>query len=674
VSAPSLGEPVLLGRGQIADAAFTPDGAAVAVGWANGVSLVAVADVAERWWRPTGAPVIALDAHPTGQSIAAALADGSILILDAATGSPARYVGARPHAYWGDVAWSPDGRTIAFQFIGPRRGDPIYLLDVVDGSLGEVPGSHIDQGTVPYLAWSPDSRTITLAALGDECPRILDARTGETVLILRVEGACASPWDVIWSPDGRRIAAAGAFIDARSGDVVAKFEGGGGGFGPGRPGWPIRFSPDGAYVAAGGQASGPGELSPIVVWDAGTGQVVARFGTVGTVSAHESPLPRVAIAFDGESLLALYDDGQVARWIFGSGLSGGAVLGRVPVIAAQPPLSWSADGRRFAAGNRHGGAAVWNVATGQLLTWFDEPLGGPSLSPDGRLLTLTDREREELVLYDLDAGEIASRLPGAKSLPMGVAFSPDGAEIAYGSGHRVLLAGTVAGEQIAVLEGHPRDQLVSRVIWSPDGNALVSASGMPGDSMALAPLVLWQRDEKGAWAEVLRAETTRAGYDCCVPLALFNPAGDLVALEELPGFEAQDLRVVVYECQGGQVVLSVPGHELAAWISDQELLTSEAQYDTRLTRWDVGTGERVIASGREMGDNVYAPGGLIYARPSDQDPYYVRGVQVHSWETERAIDRDIYDADVFQIVWSPDGQRVAALASNGVIVVWPFGP
>jgi hypothetical protein len=28
--------------------------------------------------------------------------------------------------------------------------------------------------------------------------------------------------------------------------------------------------------------------------------------------------------------------------------------------------------------------------------------------------------------------------------------------------------------------------------------------------------------------------------------------------------------------------------------------------------------------------------------------------------------------DVFQILWSPDGRLVAALASNGVIVVWPF--
>jgi hypothetical protein len=190
----------------------------------------------------------------------------------------------------------------------------------------------------------------------------------------------------------------------------------------------------------------------------------------------------------------------------------------------------------------------------------------------------------------------------------------------------------------------------------------------------LAPLVLWQRDEGGNWAEILRLDTTRAGYDCCVPLALFNPAGDLVALEESPSFEAQDLKVVVYDRRAGEVLFSLPEHELAAWVSDEVLLTSEAQYDTRLTRWNVRMEETEVVGGREMGDNAYAPGGLIYARPNDQEPYYVRGVQVHALDMEQAIDRDIYDSDVFQIAWSADGRLVAVLASNGVIVVWPLEP
>jgi len=671
VSIPSLGEPVLLGRGQIVDAAFAPDGAAVAIGWAHGVSLVDTASAAEWWWQPTGEPVIAVDVHPDGQSVAAALADGSILILDAADGRASRYDGARPHAYLGDIAWSPDGRTIAFQFIGPRRGDPIYLLDVATSSLGEVPGSRIDQHTVPYLAWSPDGRTITLAALGEECARVLDARTGQTVLVLRVKGACASPWDVVWSPDGRRIAVAGALVDAHSGDVIGELEGGAGDLGPGRPGWPIRFSPDGAYLAAGGQFGFPYGLSPLVVWDAVTGKQVAQFGEQGDTYDLERNKVRVALAFDGPSLFVLYEDGELARWPFGDESRDWTVLGRVPVFVARPPLGWSKDGRRFAAGSRYGGAAVWEVATGQRLASFDAPLEAPALSPGGDLLALTDREREQLVLVDLAGGNVTLRLPGAKSLPAGVAFSPDGALIAYGAGQRLVIADVVSGEQMAVLVGHPQDQMISRVTWSPDGNAMVSASGRAGDSGALAPLVLWRRDDAGTWGEVFRTETTRAGYDCCVPLALFSPAGDLVALEEFPSFEARDLGVVVYDLEAGEVVLRLSEYMLAAWVSDEVLLVSEVQRWTRLTRWNVRTGESTVGSGREMGDNVYAPGGLVYTRSNDQDPYYSRGVQVHSWDVEGAVVRDIYDGDVHQVLWSPDGRQVAALAANGVVVVWP---
>jgi len=50
----------------------------------------------------------------------------------------------------------------------------------------------------------------------------------------------------------------------------------------------------------------------------------------------------------------------------------------------------------------------------------------------------------------------------------------------------------------------------------------------------------------------------------------------------------------------------------------------------------------------------------------------VRGVQVHSLDMEQAIDREIYDSDVFQIAWSADGRLVAVLASNGAIVIWPL--
>ena len=104
------GAPVKVGRGQILDAAFLPDGdsQAIALGWANGVSLVTL-DGTERWWQPTNALLIALDASPQGDHIAAVLEDGSVVVLAAETGAMQQYAASRPYVYWSDIAFSPCG-------------------------------------------------------------------------------------------------------------------------------------------------------------------------------------------------------------------------------------------------------------------------------------------------------------------------------------------------------------------------------------------------------------------------------------------------------------------------------------------------------------------------------------------------------------------------------------
>ena len=203
------GAPIKVGRGQILDAAFLPDGdsQAIALGWANGVSLVTL-DGTEKWWQPTNALLIALDASPQGDQIAAVLEDGSVVILAAETGAMQQYAASRPYVYWSDIAFSPDGQQVAFQSIGPQRGDPIYLLNVRTGELQEVPQSRIDSTIRPFLVWSPDGQTITQAALGEECSRLVNRDSGETELTLKTETTCYAPWTIAYAPDGQKIAVA----------------------------------------------------------------------------------------------------------------------------------------------------------------------------------------------------------------------------------------------------------------------------------------------------------------------------------------------------------------------------------------------------------------------------------------------------------------------------------
>lgn len=671
----SLGEPLSLGRGRIVDAAFTPDGTAVAIAWAGGVSLATITGQ-ELWWQPFDIPVIALDVHPGGEAVAVARGDGRVTVIEVATGDWRQFDGARPNAYWGDIAWSPDGQRIAFQFIGPNRGDPIYLLDPESSALTEVPDSRINSGTRPYLVWSADGQAINLAALGSRCGQVLDIESGEVLFTLEAEDGCFTSHAVAWSSDGRLLA---LYVDNRivlaewpDGETVQTITGSVLAFSDLNSGRPLFFSPDGQWLASKGGIGFYNDTLPLIVWNTMTSQPAAQLGESG--KAYDLGLTnknRIVSAFDGESLLSLYENGEIARWAFADEPAEEEIIGRVPVVVAQANFVWSADGRKLAVPNFGGETAVWNVATAQLETLFDAPLTAPAFSPDGKLIALLDPEQEELIVVDLNTGNTLLMLPDAALLPGGAAFSPDGLEIVYGSQNRVVVADVATGKPIANLSGHPDDQLLAHVIWSPDGDAFVTASGEPFNSSALGPLILWQRTTEGAYAEVFRTETVHGGYDCCVHLALFNPTGNLVALEQMPALEAEQLKLLVFDRDAGEVILSLDEYQMAAWLSDEELLTAEAQYDTRLTRWHVRTGESTPGSGRESGTNVYAPGGTVYADLSTFKGIIGRAIEVLEWETGRVLAQVTHGSDIIQIEWSPDGRFLASLAADGTIKVWP---
>jgi dipeptidyl aminopeptidase/acylaminoacyl peptidase len=113
-----------------------------------------------------------------------------------------------------DPAWSPDGRTIALLgspesigVAGQSRLDApwsVYLLDVASLRARRVLG---DLGGAAGLAWSPDGRW--LAFTGEVSGRgdglwLLSVATGALHLVGSRQGALSVP---AWSPDGARLAA-----------------------------------------------------------------------------------------------------------------------------------------------------------------------------------------------------------------------------------------------------------------------------------------------------------------------------------------------------------------------------------------------------------------------------------------------------------------------------------
>ncbi len=200
-----------------------------------------------------------------------------------------------------------------------------------------------------------------------------------------------------------------------------------------------------------------------------------------------------------------------------------------------------------------------------------------------------------------------------------------------------------------------------------DSSALLVASGKPYAEEA-GVVILWERGTDGAFREAFRTQSVRTSY-AGKPVALFSPSGALAAFEDLPRPVAGQVSIPVFDRKSGQVVLTLAEYELAAWASDEVLLIAEEQYDTRLTRYNVRSGEKVVGSGRDLGGNVYAPGGVYYAAGS-QPPHAGRGIDVRDWETGDQVCSVHHGADITGISWSPDGRSLASLATDGTIVVW----
>ena len=96
-----------------------------------------------------------------------------------------------------------------------------------------------------------------------------------------------------------------------------------------------------------------------------------------------------------------------------------------------------------------------------------------ALSPDGR--TRADPARGGIELRDIETGQILTTLVGKSGVVQSVAFSPDGATLASGTGIGAVNLWDVATERnIATLDGHT--SWVWSVVFSPDGKTLASGS------------------------------------------------------------------------------------------------------------------------------------------------------------------------------------------------------
>jgi WD40 repeat protein len=144
---------------------------------------------------------------PDGKRVAGLGRDGKIAVWDAETGKEMRSLDgpARPLTF--NFAWSPDGKRLA-------AAEPT-CLQVWDVESGKEDFKHAQAlfgyAASPFIAWSPDGRTLAYNLTGNQGVETIELKAGAKPR--RLEDAGGSI--LAWSPDGKTIARGNQHISNR---------------------------------------------------------------------------------------------------------------------------------------------------------------------------------------------------------------------------------------------------------------------------------------------------------------------------------------------------------------------------------------------------------------------------------------------------------------------------
>ncbi len=217
----------------------------------------------------TGDTVFGVSLSPDGTRLAAGCTDNTVRIVDTASGKELSKMGAHENWVLGTV-FGADGKRI----VSVGRDRSAKLTDAASGAFQE--NVNLLRGELTAIARHPSKEIVVIG--GDERvpyiymmdrPKNMKIADDTTLLrkLPRQDGAIAA---LAWSPDGRRIAVAGAapevnVYDPETGAVVAHCKGHKAGI------YTVAFSPDSAVVAAAGFDG------MVRLYDAATGALKKEF-------------------------------------------------------------------------------------------------------------------------------------------------------------------------------------------------------------------------------------------------------------------------------------------------------------------------------------------------------------------------------------------------------------